>query len=99
MSNLSDGFIMGALEGTTLEVRTAVAPPITIDLSPRVGQAPSALTSALQPTIIIRRDGLEVGRVAPAGEVDPDGWKKVVAVTAGVLLLVVVFSFLVSRKG
>ena len=99
MSNvLTDGLLRGALEGATLEVRTAVAPPVTIDLTPDGARGPNALTRALQPTFIIRRDGLELARVSPAGEADEASWKRTLAVTTAIVLGVLLLSFMLTRK-
>lgn len=53
----------------TLEIRTTVAPPIVVPLDPAAAQssaAPSALLSALKPTVVLHTDFGDV-TVAPYG--------------------------------
>lgn len=74
---IESAILGGALAGTTLEIQSNLAPPITVDLGQLVsGQGEPALPVRLaRPTFIIRRAGLELLRSAPAGETNPNAWK------------------------
>jgi hypothetical protein len=91
MSGLTDAFAAGLLQGTTLEVQTAVLPPQVVDLGSN-GDASeqSWAVRLLKPLVILRRDGIEVARVAPAGEPLPDEWHTAALVVAAVVALLVV---------
>lgn len=86
------------LKGATLEVRSAVAPPFTVDLGAAAGAPPGPLTSIVKPTLILRRDGVQLFKVEPAGAADTDAWKVSMAVVVAVVVGAVVLAFILSRK-
>lgn len=94
--SVEGAIIAGALQGVTVEVRTAIAPPFTVELG--ATGAPSPVARLAQPTIILRREGVELFRTSPAGEADPDQWKVTVGLTVAVVVGVLILSLMLSRK-
>lgn len=98
--NFTDAILQGALQGATLEVRTRLAPPFSVDLASLVTPgAPGAFATIAQPVYTLRRGSQVILRSAPAGEPSPDAWKWTLGVLAVVMVGVVVASIALSRKG
>jgi hypothetical protein len=89
--DLGELLLLGALQGTTLEVRSRVAPPVVLDLASLVGGGPPGpLTQLIQPTITLRRGDEVLLMSSPAGEASSDAWLVGLVVSSLVVLLVVV---------
>lgn len=87
--DLAEVLLFGALQGVTLEVRSRVAPPITIDVASLVdGSPPGPVVGLIQPTIIVRRGPDTLIQSSPAGIAGEYDWL-VGVVVVSVLSLVV----------
>lgn len=93
----ANSILQGALQGAVLEVRSAVAPPFTVDLSQLASGAPPApWMEVVKPSLTLSRDGLVILHTAPAGEPGDTDWQMAlglaVALTVGLLLVVALAS-------
>ena len=82
--------LRGLLSGATLELRSRVAPAISLSLD---SQEESALLRLARPSIVIRRGGQVVLASAPYGE--PEPWAPLATIAACVVGLVLLFLALV----
>ena len=95
--NVGELILLGALQGTTLEVRSRVMPPVIIELSSFVdGRPPGPLVQLIQPTVTLRRGPDTLLVSSPAGVAGESDW---LVGLAGVSLVVLVVLALVSWKG
>lgn len=77
---------MSILDGTVIEIRSTLAPPLVLDLTPSAGP-PGPLLRVARPRITVTRNGTKIVDLAPQGapEAAPPYW--VLGVGALVLLL------------
>lgn len=82
MSTVLDDFTAGALQGATVTLHTRMLPPMRLDLD----GPPSPLTAALQPALVVERNGQRVASWSPHGVPSPV-WPSVLLVLGFLLVL------------
>lgn len=75
----------------TVEVRTAFAPPMVIDVNQALNPPPASakktfsekLSTIVQPTVLFQGGSLGTQVVAPYGAVNPNAWKRNLTILGG----------------
>lgn len=89
--NVGELILLGALQGTTLEVRSRVAPPVILDLASFVGGSPPGpLVQLIQPTVTLRRGPDTLLVASPAGVAGESDWLVGLVGVSLVVLVVVI---------
>lgn len=92
MAFTPDALVSGFLEGSTLQIRTTMLPPVTVELSPTAPSGPvsGAISKVMKPKLVFLRNGQPFLNYAPWGEPSDTAWRLPVFLAMALLVLLIV---------